>query len=140
MKSQLLAATAASLLVLGLAATGPAFAQQAAGAKIQDAELIAKIKTNLLRSPEVEGLDVNVDVKDGVVTLSGKAATTAERASAERIASTSEGVTKVENRIVLKADGAADTPALPPPPPAIAPAATTIGSPAPGTAPPPPAN
>jgi osmotically-inducible protein OsmY len=138
MKSQLIAATAASLLVLGLAAAGPAIAQQAVGAKIQDAELIAKIKTNLLRSPEVEGLDVNVDAKDGVVTLSGKAATTAERASAERIASTSEGVTKVENRIVLKADSAADKPAVPPP--AIPPAATTIGSPAPGTAPPPPAN
>lgn len=137
MKSQLFAATAASLLVLGLAATGPAFAQQAVGAKVEDAELLAKIKTNLLRSPEVEGLDVNVDVKDGVVTLSGKAATTAERASAERIARTSDGVTKVENRIVLKTDAAANKPAVPPP--AIPPAAAT-GSPASGTAPPPPAN
>ena len=139
MKSQLFAATAASLLVLGLAASGPAFAQDAVGAKIEDAELIARIKTNLLRSPEVEGLDVNVDAKNGVVTLSGKAATTAERASAERIAKTSEGVSKVENRIVLKTDGAADRPAVPPSaiPPA---AATTIESPAPGTAPPPPAN
>lgn len=137
MKSQLFAATAASLLVLGLAATGPAFAQQAVGAKVEDAELLAKIKTNLLRSPEVEGLDVNVDVKDGVVTLSGKTATTAERASAERIARTSDGVTKVENRIVLKTDAAANKPAVPPP--AIPPAAAT-GSPASGTAPPPPAN
>jgi osmotically-inducible protein OsmY len=138
MKRQLFAATTASLLVLGHAMTGPTLAQDSVGGKIEDAELIAKIKTNLLRSPEVEGLDVNVDVKDGVVTLSGKAATTAERASAERIAKTSDGVTKVENRIVLKTDGAADKPAVPPP--AISPDATTIGSPAPGTAPPPPAD
>jgi hyperosmotically inducible protein len=138
MKSQMFAATAASLLVLGLAATGPAFAQQAVGGKIEDAELIAKIKTNLLRSPEVEGLDVHVDAKNGVVTLSGTAATTAERASAERIAKTSDGVTKVENRIVLKTDGAADKPAVPPS--ATPSGTTTTGSPAPGTAPPPPAN
>jgi hypothetical protein len=137
MKRQLFAATVASLLVGILAATVPAFAQETLGEKVDDATLLAKIKTNLLRAPEVEGLDVNVDVKNGVVTLSGTAATTTERASAERIAKTSDGVTKVDNRIVLKADGAAEMPATPPP--ASAPAAVTVPL-APGTAPPPPAN
>jgi hypothetical protein len=137
MKSGFLAASAASLLLGCLAATGPALAQETVGEKVDDAALLARIKTNLLRSPEVEGLDVNVDVKNGVVTLSGTAATTAERTSAERIAKTSDGVTRVENRIVLKPDSAADRPATPPP--AVAPAPATA-PPAPATAPPPPAN
>jgi hypothetical protein len=69
----------------------------------------------------VEGLDVNVDAKDGVVTLSGTAATQTEKASAERIARTSDGVKKVENRIVIKADVPAGRPAVPAPVPATSP-------------------
>jgi hypothetical protein len=126
MKRQLFAATLASLLIGGFAASGPAFAAETVGEKVDDAALLAKIKTNLLRSPEVEGLDVNVDVKNGVVSLSGTAANVAERTSAERIAKTSDGVTKVDNRIVIKANSAADQPTPAPVPPV--------------TAPPPPAN
>jgi osmotically-inducible protein OsmY len=136
MKSKLFAATFATLLAGGLAVT--AFADEhegkaqatanAVGEAVDDATLVAKIKSSLLRSPEVEGLDVNVDAKDGVVTLSGTAATQTEKASAERIAKTSDGVKKVENKIVIKADAADRRPAVPAPAP----------GPAPGT--PPPAN
>jgi osmotically-inducible protein OsmY len=136
MKNRLFVLAAASLLMGSLAATGSAFAEETVGEKIDDAALLAKIKTNLLRSPEVEGLDLNVDVKNGVVTLSGTAATIAERSSAERIAQTASGATKVENRIVLKPDSAADRPATPPP--VVAPAPATV-PPGPATAPPPPA-
>jgi osmotically-inducible protein OsmY len=137
MKRQIITAALASLLVGSLAATGPAFAQETVGEKIDDATLLARIKTNLLRSPEVEGLDVNVDGKNGVVSLSGTAATTADRSSAERIAKTADGVAKVDNRIGLKPDSAADKPATPPP--AVPPAPATA-PPAPATVPPPPAD
>jgi osmotically-inducible protein OsmY len=130
MKSKLIAASLITLLAGGLTVGGPAFAdeskaktQASVGDKIDDATLVAKIKSNLLRSPEVEGLDVNVDAKDGVVTLSGTAATQAERSSAERIAKISDGVKRVDNRIVIKADAALPPPAAPKPvPPVPAPA------------------
>ena len=95
MKSKLFAATFAAVLAGGLAT--PALADEegkveaaanAVGEAVDDATLVARIKSSLLRSPEVEGLDVNVDAKDGVVTLSGTAATQTEKASAERIAKT----------------------------------------------------
>lgn len=130
MKSKLFAATFAAVLAGGLAA--PALADEegkveaaanAVGEAVDDATLVARIKSSLLRSPEVEGLDVNVDAKDGVVTLSGTAATQTEKASAERIAKTSNGVKKVENRIVIKPDVPAQRPAVPPPAPGPIPGA-----------------
>jgi osmotically-inducible protein OsmY len=144
MKRKIIVTTVASLIAGGFAAV-PAFADDEvkndaqrttarAGEAMDDAGLLAKIKSNMLRSPEVEGLDVNVDVKDGVVTLSGSADTQAEKASAEKIAKTADGVKRVDNRIIIKADNANDNrPAVPPAtPPAM-----------PGTPPtvaPPPAN
>lgn len=122
-----IAITVASLLVGGIA-TLPAHAEEAkndgptlterAGQAIDDAGLLAKIKSSMLRSPEVDGLDVNVDVKDGVVTLSGSADSQAERANAEKIASSADGVKRVENRITVKPDAANRQPAVPATPPA----------------------
>jgi hyperosmotically inducible protein len=135
MKRKLCSVALASLIVGGLVSGSALSAEPSAGQKVDDATMLAKIKSSLLRSPEVEGLDVDVDVKDGVVTLSGSADTTTERASAEKIAKTSDGVKRVENRIVVKPDPTANRPALPPtavPPPTL-----------PGTPPvttPPPAN
>lgn len=131
MKSKLFAATFAAVLAGGLAAPALAGeegkAREAANAvgeeAVDDATLVARIKSSLLRSPEVEGLDVNVDARDGVVTLSGTAATQTEKASAERIAKTSDGVKKVENRIVIKPDVPAQRPAVPPPAPGPVPGA-----------------
>lgn len=145
-----IAITVASLLVGGVA-TLPAHADEAkqegqtttqrAGQAVDDASLLAKIKSSMLRSPEVEGLDVNVDVKDGVVTLSGSADTQTERANAEKIAKTADGVKRVENRIIVKPDAINRQPAVPP----AAPIAVPGTPPAlPGTPPPvlpaPPAN
>lgn len=135
MKSKSLLASLAALLVGGLTAGGTAFAagETPASQKADDAALLAKIKSSLLRSSEVEGLDVNVDVRDGVVTLSGSADTETERASAEKIAKTSDGVKRVDNRIVIKPDAAASKPAVPPPalPPTTPPPPATPGSPPP---------
>jgi hyperosmotically inducible periplasmic protein len=102
MKTKLLAATLASLLVGGFAATSPAFGEETVGKKIDDAALVTKIKANLLSAKDVDGLDVNVDAKNGVVTLSGTATTEAERANAVRIARNADGVKSVDNRIMIK--------------------------------------
>jgi osmotically-inducible protein OsmY len=97
-----IAATLASLVMGGFVAT--AAADETAGQKLDDAAVVAKIKAELLKSPDVSGLAVNVDAKKGVVTLSGSARTEAERAKAADIAKRADGVAKVENKIVLKPD------------------------------------
>lgn len=96
-------------------------ADRSVGETLDDAAIVAKVKAGLLSSSDVEGLDVNVDARNGNVTLSGTADTMAERSSAEQIAKTSEGVKSVDNRIVIKADA---SPATPAPRTAPAPAAT----------------
>lgn len=100
MKTKMFAAAVASMLVGFTAA--PTFAQETVGAKVDDAALVTKIKASLLSSSEVDGLDVNVDAKNGVVTLSGTATSEAERANAVRIARNADGVKAVDNRIILK--------------------------------------
>ena len=95
-------AAMASVLIAGFAAV-PSFAGESAGQKVDDVTLLTKIKAELLQSKNVDGLDVNVDVKDGRVTLSGTAATDAERSKAESIAKNASGVRGVENKITLKA-------------------------------------
>jgi len=100
MKTRLMTAALASLIVAGFAA--PSFAEESAGQKVDDVTVLTRIKADLLQTKNVDGLDVNVDVKDGRVTLSGTASTDAERAKAESIAKNASGVKSVENKIVLK--------------------------------------
>src|SRR5262245_50193570 len=105
MKTKILAAALASLVVGGLAISNTAFAEenQTVGERIDDAALVAKVKADLLKSSSVDGLDVNVDAKDGMITLSGQASSEAERAKAEQIAKEAKGVKGVTNKIALKA-------------------------------------
>ncbi len=95
------AAAAIAALMIGGAVTASA-ADTTAGQRIDDATLLTKIKTDLLGTKNVDGLDVNVDVKEGRVTLSGTASSEAERTRAESIAKGTKGVMSVENKIVLK--------------------------------------
>ena len=50
---------------------------------------------------DVEGSDINVDVKDGVVTLTGSAGTEASKAEAERRIKALDGVKGVKNLIQI---------------------------------------
>jgi len=90
----------AAFLASGAAATYAA--EPAVAQKVDDVTLLTKIKAELLASKHVDGLDVNVDVKDGRVTLSGTASNEAERTRAESIAKDTKGVMGVENKILLK--------------------------------------
>ncbi len=123
MRKNLIAATLGAAFIGSLAVT-PAIADDAdkatpvraeggqsdrsMGEVVDDAAIVAKVKSSLLSSSEVEGLDVNVDARNGVVTLSGSADTMAERSSAERIAKTADGVKSVDNKIVIKSGADAD--------------------------------
>ena len=66
---------------------------------IDDSVITTKVKSMLLADGTVKGLNSSVDTVGGTVTLSGTAASQAERAQAESLAASVEGVRNVVNRI-----------------------------------------
>ena len=91
-----------SVVICGLAVmlvtAGPAIAQGDAAA---DAATTAAVKTKLLGDTKVAGLNIDVDTKDNVVTLTGKVKTAAERTEAVRLARTTTGVKSVVNKLIV---------------------------------------
>jgi len=67
-----------------------------AGEAIADSWISTKVKSSLLMSNDVDGLDLTVETKDGVVTLGGAASSAAERDLAVEIARDIKGVKSVE--------------------------------------------
>ena len=66
---------------------------------IDDSVITTKVKSALLADSTVKGLNINVDTVGGTVTLSGTAASQAERTQAEELAASIEGVRNGVNRI-----------------------------------------
>jgi osmotically-inducible protein OsmY len=65
----------------------------------RDAWITTATKTALLADPDLPGLDVNVDTRDGVVTLFGIVATPAAKTQAARIAGGVAGVRSVKDAL-----------------------------------------
>ena len=74
-----------------------------AGNAIEDGAITAKVKTALLADPDVKGLMIDVDTKNGVVTLKGTADKAANKSRAVAIAKDTSGVKSVEDQLVVKA-------------------------------------
>jgi osmotically-inducible protein OsmY len=66
---------------------------------IDDSAVTAKVKSTLLADAQVKGTKIDVDTSNGTVTLTGNAATAAEKARAEQLAQGVEGVRAVRNNI-----------------------------------------
>jgi osmotically-inducible protein OsmY len=66
-----------------------------------DAWVAAKAKIVLWTDNDVEGSDIDVDVKDGVVILKGSAGTEAAKAEAERRVKALDGVKEVRNLVQI---------------------------------------
>lgn len=67
--------------------------------KVEDATMTALVKTRLIANSQLEGLDIDVDTNDEVVTLNGEVASTAERQLAELIAENTPDVKAVNNHL-----------------------------------------
>ena len=80
-------------------------AMSKAGEMVEDGVITAKIKTALLADPDVKGLLIDVDTKDGVVTLKGTADKAVNSDRAVRIAKDTGGVKSVNNQLVVKTAG-----------------------------------
>lgn len=68
----------------------------------RDASITASIKAKLLTNSAVDGLDIDVDTKNSIVTLGGSANSTAEKALIGMIAQRQEDVSRVVNNIEVK--------------------------------------
>ncbi|MGE5386652.1 MAG: BON domain-containing protein [Betaproteobacteria bacterium] len=73
-----------------------------AGNAIDDAAITTKIKSAFVAEPTLSALDISVETSKGVVTLSGTVGSTTAAERAAHIASTTEGVAKVNNQLVIK--------------------------------------
>jgi hyperosmotically inducible periplasmic protein len=96
MRSLLAIFVAAAALTFVGCATQPA----------DDAGITSKVKTKMAADPNASALRVDVDTVNGVVTLKGTVPTATEKATAERIAKETEGVTRVVNNITVNPVGA----------------------------------
>jgi len=72
---------------------------------IDDATITGSVKTALLADARTKGFDINVDTARGVVTLNGGADSQAAKNAAGQIAANAAGVVRVDNRLVVAADG-----------------------------------
>jgi len=74
-------------------------AAEKVGEVITDAAITSEVKTKFLAAPGVAGLKIDVDTKDGVVTLKGIVRSEAEMNAAISIARDSAGVKSVVNNL-----------------------------------------
>jgi len=76
-------------------------ASRTPGEVTDDLTIHTLIKTRLLRDEQVRGLRINVDVRKGVVTLSGKVRSEAERQQAVEIAKAIPSVVRVVDKLFV---------------------------------------
>ncbi|HBD19796.1 MAG TPA: hypothetical protein DC063_06775 [Arenimonas sp.] len=97
----------ASLLATAIAlGFGAATAQaedtpRTAGQAIDDASITASVKAKLLADDRTKGFDVNVDTRNGIVTLKGGADSQAAKLAAGQLAGQAEGVVLVKNELIV---------------------------------------
>lgn len=105
--SVLTASLVGVVLVAGPARGASAGQQTAtsAAAKVDDSTLKSRVAANIKKNTTLAAREVDVDVKEGIVTLKGTVRTAAEKARAARLA-TITGVTEVRNELVVDATAA----------------------------------
>lgn len=72
------------------------------GERLSDATITARVKTALLADPSIEGMKIDVDTEDAVVTLRGTVADVGLSARAQDIAQRVDGVRSVRNTLVAQ--------------------------------------
>jgi hyperosmotically inducible protein len=88
-------------VVRNLLVVKPQTVGDGAGQVLDDASIHAKVGARLLADPEVKRYQIDVDVEDGVVTLSGTVADAETIHAAEDVALHTSGVKRVINELQL---------------------------------------
>jgi osmotically-inducible protein OsmY len=74
-----------------------------AGEKIDDLTITTTVTAGFAKDPDLSALKINVDTRNGAVTLNGSAPTEAAREKAATLAKDVKGVSSVDNKLVVKA-------------------------------------
>jgi hyperosmotically inducible protein len=90
------------VLTMALAACAGDRTTRSTGQVIDDNAIAAKVKTALVADPDVKGMQVDVDVHQGVVQLNGVVNNATNVQKAVRIARNVEGVREVRNNLVVQ--------------------------------------
>ena len=86
----------------GSAPTTGRVGETPASEAMTDAGITAKVKARLLADPDVSGLRIDVDTRDGIVTLSGTVGSAAEKARAVELVGKVDNVARVEDRLTVR--------------------------------------
>lgn len=73
------------------------------GEKIDDAQIVTKIKTDFAADKDIGAMSIDVDSKDGMVTLSGTVPNSEAKVRADQIAKSTKDVKTVINQLEVKA-------------------------------------
>lgn len=74
-----------------------------AGEKLDDVSITTSVSSEIAKDSDLSVFKINVDTKNGAVTLNGSAPTEAAREKAGNIAKAVKGVQSVDNKLVVKA-------------------------------------
>ena len=96
------AAVGAGAAAGGVAGYTAATSDKTAGEMVDDSLIASRVKTELLKSPLVRGLNINVDVDLGIVYLTGVATDQREIEEAIRLSRAVQGVRQVRSNLVLR--------------------------------------
>jgi osmotically-inducible protein OsmY len=75
------------------------------GQVLDDTAITAAVKAGILAEPGLKVLKIDVDTKDGLVTLTGSADSSESVQRATQVASTVQGVKSVDNRLAVSSRG-----------------------------------
>lgn len=73
------------------------------GAAVDDAQIVAKLKSEFAADTDISAMAIDVDSKDGMVTLSGMVPNTDAKVRADQIAKAMPEVKSVNNQLEVKA-------------------------------------
>jgi hyperosmotically inducible protein len=72
---------------------------------IDDTAITTKVKSAMVADPALKALQINVDTKNGVVTLAGAVDSQAMKDKATEVTQTVSGVKSVDNNLTVKSTG-----------------------------------
>ena len=78
-------------------------ASPALSAKIDDTQIVAQLKTEFAADKDISAMAVDIDSKDGIVTLSGTVPNSDAKVRADQMAKAMKDVKQVNNKLEVKA-------------------------------------
>ncbi len=74
-----------------------------ASSQMSDASITTSVKTKMIGDSDVKARNIDVNTEEGIVYLMGRVSTAAEKAEAERLARSCDGVRDVVNHLEVGA-------------------------------------